>query len=398
MFLRKWKAFLLAGVIVSQAAIVSESEAGQIMDWLFSCRRAERTTVNYGTPYYGGATSCDPCNSCSVPVSSCDPCSQPVASFQPQTFSQPVSNCQTCTPTAIATQPIVSQPIVSQPIIAAPRRQFRTPTRYMPRTNYRTQWVPTPVTYYRPVSSIDPTTGAHVTTMRPCTTTTYRPIRVRQRWRPFARWFRRNEVQAAPAAPVYGYGQQIVGQGQVIGQPASSGCASCSSGIAVTTPGTTVSPIPAGTYPGAAAPGAITTPGGGVPADRNPTLSPSGIQPNGQGASFRGFTPPVINRTQPSRPVNTEKQPAAPFNRKGVTPIPDPHAAPEPKDDNRAPQLLDPRNRTAGLPVLHASYTRVTWPERTATQKLAAPKRLEKPQTPRAEEPQWDTGGWHSAR
>lgn len=62
----------------------------------------------------------------------------------------------------------------------------RVSVNYVPETNYRSLWVQTPVTSYRPSTTADPCTGCQVTCMKPCTTyqwtlrrvpyTTYRPV------------------------------------------------------------------------------------------------------------------------------------------------------------------------------------------------------------------------------
>ena len=70
--------------------------------------------------------------------------------------------------------------------VARPFNMQRVVVGYVPRTTYQTQWIPAPVTYYRPVTAMDPTTSTMKTTLQPCTgyqlqqrrvpVTSYRPI------------------------------------------------------------------------------------------------------------------------------------------------------------------------------------------------------------------------------
>ncbi|MBB73932.1 MAG: hypothetical protein CMJ75_05395 [Planctomycetaceae bacterium] len=70
--------------------------------------------------------------------------------------------------------------------VARPFNLQRVVVGYVPRTRYQTQWIPAPVTYYRPVTAMDPATSAMKTTLQPCTgyqwqqrrvpVTSYRPI------------------------------------------------------------------------------------------------------------------------------------------------------------------------------------------------------------------------------
>ena len=70
--------------------------------------------------------------------------------------------------------------------VARPFNLQRVVVGYVPRTRYQTQWIPAPVTYYRPVTAMDPTTSAMKTTLQACTAyqwqqrrvpvTSYRPV------------------------------------------------------------------------------------------------------------------------------------------------------------------------------------------------------------------------------
>ena len=121
---------LFVVAITSQMAMISEAQAGPLLDWLRGIRRNN----NCAAPQYGFTA----------------PAATPsVANLQP---GQCLKTCQqTCS---------------------------RTVVNYVPYTAYRTNWNRVPVTQYRPVTSSDPCTGCTMTCMKPCTTYTYKMQRV----------------------------------------------------------------------------------------------------------------------------------------------------------------------------------------------------------------------------
>lgn len=124
---------LIAVALTSQMAMVSEAQAGPLLDWLRGIRRncARPVLPQYG--YNAPAVATPP----------------GVANLQP---GQCLKTCQqTCS---------------------------RTVVNYVPYTAYRTNWNRVPVTQYRPVTSSDPCTGCTMTCMKPCTTYTYKMQRV----------------------------------------------------------------------------------------------------------------------------------------------------------------------------------------------------------------------------
>lgn len=376
---------VLALLLTAQSSVLAPCASANIFEKLFSCKSATPPqTVNYG-------------QCCETIVSDCNTCA-------PQTCAP-----QVCAPQFVQPMAIQQQPIYQQPAAVAVPRPTYAPT--MSRTSYRTNWIQTPVTYYRPTTVVDPTTGIPVTTMRACTANTLQPQRVRA-FRPFFGLFQRREAVAVPAyaaGSCSSCGGSAVAGVSAYGQPVSSGCSSCSSGIpAMTQPGATLAPVPAGTVmpgPASTSPGAVTVPGGATPADQPPSLSPSGLQSNVRGYSRPSFVPPAINSAPTSSlPVGTER-PAdqGPPRHPRVNPVPDPDATRDDGDDEfEAPELLDPRDRTAVWTVRQAwAYTPVTWPEaRVETQFEAEPTDSlpDAAEQPLEQEKKWDTGGWHSIR
>ena len=153
-------------------------------------------------------------------------------------------------------------------------------------------------------------------------------------------------------------------------------------------------------------PGPAGTPGptySPVPADNPPTLQPGTVQPGPQPASpqsssYRGPVPaessdassspgiapleaPVVNTEasaseEPRRfDSDTIRQPTY------VKPIPDPESS-----STEAPQLLNPRDRTAAVDT--RAVRAVSWPD-AARREPAAPAAAAKVR--------WDDSGWRSA-
>ena len=276
---------------------------------------------------------------------------------------------------------------------ACPTCQRPVVSNYAPYTNYRSSWMRVPVTLYRPVTVVDPTSGQPVTVMQPCTTSSWQvqraPALVQ---RPF--------VQAYAPLPV-------------------SGCATCGPGAGcATVPSATPYYVPpagaTGAFPpaiiystpaGPAAPPGYPSnivPGATEPANTRPQLDPSGLQfrtnpgpanyppidsrsngtapfhnsvpfgssapssnysvPfNGGASSHNGATnhgatnhnapsshPPAIS-TSPSS-VSTPPI-AAPKQELRMQPAPDPEADRFKSNEPSIPPLLTPHSRSASLPV-----------------------------------------------
>ena len=179
-------------------------------------------------------------------------------------------------------------------------------------------------------------------------------------------------------------------------------------GTRVITPG---SNLPNNTIPGTTFPGGSAIPGGTAPADTRPSLQNIPDPPNsfnsGSGASFRRDT--LRPRGGDSRPSDTVilNTPSNSLNRSParatVKPVPDPagHNRPNPKGGS-APQLLDPRDRTAlrhsgGVDVVPAVWPRsgeiATVSRRSEIRPAAAIQETSPPQVET-----WDDSGWSSAR
>ncbi|MEE3371363.1 MAG: hypothetical protein VX346_18660 [Planctomycetota bacterium] len=209
--------------------------------------------------------------------------------------------------------------------VARPFNLQRVVVGYVPRTRYQTQWIPAPVTYYRPVTAMDPATSAMKTTLQPCTgyqwqqrrvpVTSYRPI--------YSTVSVPNRAPAVPFAV----------------QPGSP--------LLGTAPALTMAPgilQPTTSIPSLTAP-AVTAPAVTVPspqpstADRAPTLGP-GVQPQPQ---VNPLLPQQGNGALPQVP------PVSPMrlDRKrsiDLQPIPDPARRTVPSATRRQPIApLNPR-------------------------------------------------------
>ena len=360
----------LAGVATCCAAFTADASAGAFLDWLFHRRTAANcspTTALYPT----------------------------VAAVNPGT--------QVCQRVTVS---------------------------YAPYTTYRTAWAQVPVTYFRPVAGTDPATGCPVTSMQPCTTYTWQVQRV-----PVVGY--RPVYQTAAVVPTV----TTVAQ-PVVTAPATPSCACAGqaapsavqvmpgAGTAIpqntipygTTPGITVPPgysIP-GTTPGAVAPGT------GGAADTQPTLGAGASQSYPQGAgtypafvspserSVLSYPPasappastatgaagtPIYGNSTPSPPQAAAPTPAeaalqssnTPARLHDVKPIPDPDAPQVAPRQFDAPQLLNPKDKTAHRPIQHAwAFTTITW---NKPPRVAAAASYVEPVAPSR-----DDQGWRSAR
>jgi len=135
-----------------------------------------------------------------------------VALFQPlEARAQGCSSCNRSQTAATYYQPTTAyqmsgvatpyysgglQPAV-QPIQVQPLYQQMAVSRPIPRTSYRSQWIPNRVTFYTPTMGVNPTTGAPLVTYRACQTQRQVLQRV-----PTCGWFSRPTTCCAPTACV----------------------------------------------------------------------------------------------------------------------------------------------------------------------------------------------------
>ena len=305
----------------------------------------------------------------------------------------------------------------------------QTPLNYIPPTfRYQTRIVQVPVTYYRPVTVYDPVTAVPTTCQRASTGTQCQPSRFR-----LFSWFHSSSACAggscAPAtgcaAPYYSTVPAVTVPATVVPVVPSSPRGFNN----ILTPRTTV-PAP-GT--GIISPG-VTVPG----ADIRPSLPPNTIIPNssipGSAPSFNpsppssfgtgtssGYAPEIStpafgsnfrssgggapqSEIQLKQPPITE--PGSRRSESTLRPVPDPEGSKRVKPGSRAPQLLNPGDRTAQTKTAHALGTSAwavvpaTWPEKPPKTSHEVNFKVQAaPQNPvPAVEEAWDDSGWKSAR
>ena len=330
------------GLLVVQAIWpVSQCHGGPFLDWLFG-----------RTPYYApwGTTAYYPPPSVTPPSSLCAPLCQPTA---------------------------------PPPMVA----------NYTPQVRYRTTWVPIPVTQYRPVMAMDPGTGCPTTGLQPCNSYTWQLRRVPVvSYRPiYSCWSRGLFAPAAPpmvapaVAPTDPCGVPLTCAPSQPYYPGMPG-ATLVPGPAMTLPGSpTLAPGPATTVPGTA-PGVNVVPSPS-PADIPPSLSPSAIQPGGNVPQTRLAPPSGV----PNAAADGGARSSTPGRAVHVKPVPDPQSDPSSLPTYEAPQLLNPRDRSA--------FRAPSW----AVVPISWPAPLPKAETRTESRPlpvnrEWDDSGWVSAR
>jgi hypothetical protein len=312
-----------AMLLLFEGVVVSNAEAGPLLDWLTGKNRKQA---------------------------------------DPQVAYMPGTQCESCTVTC--------------------QRQV---VNYVPQTSYRTNWVQVPVTSYKPVATTDPCSGCTVTCMRPCTTyrwqaqrvpyTSYRPVYSTvtvQRplnamlsgttGMPATAGCATCGVPAAPtAAPTAGV---LTPGGSYLNTPAPAAY-----------PGTT---YPTATYPGASSPGVGVPSTGGspfnasIPANNPPSLPSTNLQGNTTlrippaptydksiltkpEATPSGDRLTPVPQAQPgvNSPITSGSSSASPIPAgPGIQPINDP--APNLRlqpPATPAPALLPPHDQTAQAPV-----------------------------------------------
>jgi len=286
-----------------------------------------------------------------------------------------------------------------------------------PQTAYRSTWVRVPVTRYRPVHGAA-STAYGVPATQACRGYEWRLRRVPvTTFRPSANcWDRffgpRQSVSyfgTQAAAPCVTYGTaipQTVPQGSPY-YPAQTGAALGTTSIV---PSWGLGTGPLDTAPFNSTPANPSTGNGDVPADRAPSLSPSGIPNNTRSMIF-----PAPSNTVPQATVKTnldertndgQPAPQTPSNNFfNVKPIRDPESKSGRGVVDEVPQLLGPSNHTARndpsgqvrawqvVPIQWESIER-----RDSPQRNAPPRPTTSPSTaPRPARQNWDDSGWHSA-
>jgi len=316
------------------------------------------------------------------------------AGFNPPTLrAQGCSNCRTSQPAATYYQPTTAYQVsgppapyysgntaqpVAQPVPTQPLYQTRV-SRPIPRTSYRTEWVPNRITYYTPTVGVNPTTGAPVVSYRGCQT-------------------RGQILQRVPTFNLF--------TSPTPSYVPSAGCSTCTPSTTIAPSATTTVPsMPPATLSPSPTPATTTTPGparttapqGTEPAETRPSLKPE-ARTNAQGASIRGLQlqPSYGSRLRNSPPAGQNPQ-TPPSRGTRVQPVPDPDATPsndQPAGD--APLLLDPRQKTAAQPTsFDPAYRQVAWPTRRP-----APEQVERDSTskadaaPRPVASEWKTVDW----
>lgn len=279
---------------------------------------------------------------------------------------------------------------------------------YAPQTTFRTAWQQVPVTYYRPVTGVDPGSCCPTTTLQPCTAMQWQVRRVPVTcYRPIY-----STVAVNALSPV-----------TTLAAPPAS-CASCSPATVpyesnpYAAPSTQIVPGAPGTWvpqQPLSDPSDAEIRRSDDPADRAPALDRSGINSGGLGTTSRLYAPTletgsgIILRGPDGADVRT----AFPVQRNtNLRPIPDPDREPGAGDlrvaepgvgdtgvgEPGVPQLLETDDKTAGLPFRTATYSKITWPERArAVSPVKRKKRVPTPKPGDAEET-WDESGWRSSR
>lgn len=352
---------------------------------------------------------------CGTPAPSCD--ARAPYYTAPQVIT-PAPNCGTAMPAAPAGAGVSY--IQPAPSVAVPVQQVR----------YRTTWVRTPTTNYRPIVSYDPATGWPTTAMQPCTTYTWQLRRVPTHGQ--GGWFSNafgnlfGPAYPPPAQPVGTYVPAPIAAPDSLGSPTPGAFAmpaypappSAAPNVPYGSPAPLSSPPPSsGWVPSSGVPTLPATPGTPAPpsgtgssgtptpADQAPRLSPNDVQglqnlqpipetrsyaPANSDASLLA-PPPLLS---PSRTPTSP--PSAPSN---VSPVPDPDAGAGRSQVPAAPSLYDPNGRTARVLPLstHWPTAPIRWSDPAAVPEnptVTASGSSKPAETPAA----MDADGWQAVR
>lgn len=286
---------------------------------------------------------------------------------------------------------------------------------------YRTYYAPVPVTYYRPVTTYQPVTGQPITCLQPAQSTCCEPRRCG-----LFDWLFRGSSCGTQSC---GYAPQ-----QCTTNYCGSSCApqpQACGGAAPYYPVVPVNPIPTQPYiiqPGSSIP-VVPAPTGnppligtprvpppptripsGIPADNQPSLAPGGLAPGSTfipgtaapGSTIPGTTLPpssvpfnpgsTVPRTEyyppttdsgsrfetnrfgdsaETSPSTLRFSPPANVTPNGVRVVPDPDVQIH-KPVNRAPQLINPADRSAALGNQRWAVVPAVWPTKTGGQTHAS--------------------------
>lgn len=268
----------------------------------------------------------------------------------------------------------------------------------VPRSAYRSTWVRVPVTRYRPVPGVA-STAYGVPATQPCSGYEWRLRRVPvTTFLPFADYWGHH----------FGPQQQVSN----FGAPAAAPCVTYGTAIPQTSPqGSPYYPAQPGTVPLNPTPASPSAGNGDVPADRAPSLNPSGIPSNTRSMNFPN---PAISVPQATAKANLDEQSGdgqsttqtRRDNYFNVRPIRDPESKSGRGVVDDVPQLLAPGNHAAtNDPSGQARAWQVVPIQWESVQRHDSPQRIEPPtQTtspsiaPRPARKNWDDGGWRSAR
>ena len=405
-------------VLILTALAVQPASGYTLVDWIRTwptsapgaapAPTAPAVMPMFSSPAPGCGT---PVPNCGTPAPACD--ARPPYYTAPPTVA-PAPNCGAAMPAApVGTGVSYLQPA---PTMAVPVQQVR----------YRTTWVRTPTTNYRPIVTYDPATGWPTTAMQPCTTYTWQlqrvPTNSQGGW--FSDWFGNlfgppypppaqpvgtyvpvpapvvapswvgSPVPAAPATPAYP-APPSTAPSVPYGSPSPSSSWAPSSGVP-TLPATPGMPAPpAGT-------GLPSTP---TPADRAPQLSPGeaqGLQNLQPIPELRNYAPANSDASLLAPPplLSPSKTPAAPPSPPAnVSPVPDPDAGAGRSQVPAAPSLYDPNGRTARVLPLSTRWPAapIRWSEPTAVSEnptVTASGLSQPAETP----PALDANGWQAVR
>ncbi len=395
MFRSKWNGLLLGtAVVIANSSFSASVQAESVLDWVYGRQPVRQVPATVPMATFPASTpmtfSGAPANSsCCTPSASTLTTAGVVPGYGPSPVAAPprilgpVPTTYASPASACCPQPVncCPQPTVCQRV-----------TRYAPCTAYRTRWSRVPVTYYRPVTMVSPTTGCTTTCMKPCTRyrwqarrvayTTYRPV--------YSTLPVRTPSQCGTCSPYASGSSFFPGATSTVVSP---GCSSCSStpGIPATRPfglptqgQTQQGQTQPQTVPGGAAGSLAPVPAGTVaPADTRPSLVPS--EAPVQGASTQGIS---------DEPVGEAQSDPAWIRSFKIQPIPDDEVEPsKDEDENRAPDLLDPRDRTVSRPPApRETFTTAVW---SKPRQPKPAKQLEQTKRHSSDE-QSESDGWYS--
>ena len=273
---------------------------------------------------------------------------RPQAAYYPYTVGYAPANtgcspCNSCSTGAAAQPYTVARPVVPQ--VAGYGG-------YRPDPFYRTSWVRMPVTNYQPAGMAMNPAGVPVTAYQPCQKFAWTPRRVpatvlAPQYPAYA---------AAPMASQPMYAQPAYGYGCETSCASScSPCGSCGSAIYGGSSGCSncLQSAPAMT----------------VPSSQEPTPAPStGIEPADQR--------PSLLQNNPGAGASLQVPQSEAYYPSGLTTVPDPDAEPA-QDEEAAPQLIDPRDRTAARTTARWAVVPISWPQPAAEPAPAARPAIE---------------------